>query len=131
MSSAHSVDNIEKAIEGPLEAMTESSCIFGNTPDPSGVYHAPKVDLAELEAIEKNPREMPPLWETTGYKIEPKPETHKENGIDLSSYEIYDFEKDKNRTAGMERIINVYECGSCGPRQFYGGTMEHLNFRKN
>ena len=64
--------------------------------------------------------------ETSYYKIEPKPETHKENGIDLSSYEIYDFEKDKNRTAGMERIINVYECGSCGPRQFYGGTMEHL-----
>ena len=46
MSSAHSVDNIEKAIEAPLAAMTEISCILGNTPEPSGVYHAPKVDLA-------------------------------------------------------------------------------------
>ena len=126
MSSAHSDDDIEKAIEATLEAMTESSCIFGNTPEPSGVYHAPKVDLAELEAIEKNPREMPPLWETSDYKIEPKPQTPKENDIDLSSYDIYDFEKDKNRTAEMERIINEYGCGSCGPRQFYGGTMEHL-----
>jgi serine palmitoyltransferase len=126
MSSAHSDDDIEKAITATLEALTESSCIFGNTPEPSGVYHAPKVDLNELEAIEKNPREMPPLWETSDYKITPLPKNPKDTDIDLSSYDIFDFGNNKERILLMEKIINEYGCGSCGPRQFYGGTMEHL-----
>jgi serine palmitoyltransferase len=126
MSSAHSDEDVEQAINATLEAFIESSCIFGNTPEPSGVYHAPKVDLAELESLEKNPREMPPLWETSDYKITPLPENPKDTDIDLSSYDIFDFANNKERTLTMEKIINEYGCGSCGPRQFYGGTMEHL-----
>jgi serine palmitoyltransferase len=126
MSSAHSDEDVEQAINATLEAFIESSCIFGNTPEPSGVYHAPKVDLAELESLEKNPREMPPLWETSDYKITPLPENPKDTDIDLSSYDIFDFANNKERTLIMEKIINEYGCGSCGPRQFYGGTMEHL-----
>jgi serine palmitoyltransferase len=126
MSSAHSDEDIEHAITATLEAFIESSCIFGNTPEPSGVYHAPKVDLAELESIEKNPREMPPLWENSDYKVSSLPENPKDTDIDLSSYDIYDFSNNKERTLIMEKIINEYGCGSCGPRQFYGGTMEHL-----
>ena len=30
----------------------------------------------------------------------------------------------------MINVLNIYGCGSCGPRGFYGGTMEHLNLEE-
>lgn len=129
VSAAHTDEDIDKCISATLEAMNEVGCIFGDTPMPSFIYHAPKADLEELLSLPKEPRKMTPLWENSDKRTtHPKPLSPK--GLDLISYDIHDFKGNKERTDQLIKVINIYGCGSCGPRGFYGGTMEHLNLEE-
>ena len=40
------------------------------------------------------------------------------------------FEKDEQRQERLINIIKEYGCGSCGPRNFYGGTLEHVKLEE-
>ena len=112
-----------------MDAMRQTDCIFQDTAQPSSLQKANKLTLAEIEKIPKNPRNMIPLYENIEQKYfenEPEPETIKENELNICTYDIHNFEKDEKRQERLINIIKEYGCGSCGPRNFYGGTMEHV-----
>ena len=129
ISGAHTDEDIEKCFNVTLAGLQEIGCVYGSTPIPSFIYHAPQVDLEELNKLPKNPRVMPPLWESSDKKII-KPSPLPPKGLDLATYDIHNFKGDKKRINKLEKIINVYGCGSCGPRGFYGTTLEHLNLEE-
>lgn len=54
----------------------------------------------------------------------------KENELNICTYDIHNFEKDEIRQERLINIIKEYGCGSCGPRNFYGGTLEHINLEE-
>ncbi|BFU21150.1 serine palmitoyltransferase putative [Entamoeba histolytica] len=125
ISAAHTDEDIEKAFKATIECLTETDCIFKDADCGNIIYRPPKVDLAELEALPKEPRKMTPLSENSdNRKILPEPVSP--IGLELSSYDIHGFNKDTERTEQLVNIIMNYGCGSCGPRGFYGGTLEHL-----
>ena len=129
ISASHTDEDIEKCFNVTMQAMNEVGCVFGDTPMPANIYKAPIVDLAKLENLPKNPRKMVPLWENSDKRsIHPEPLVPK--GIDLVSYDLHDYAHDKERESKMINVLNIYGCGSCGPRGFYGGTMEHLNLEE-
>jgi serine palmitoyltransferase len=134
MSASHTDEDIEKAIDVTYRALKESSCLFFNTKEPQEIYHAPNVTIEELTkdiTKEEYYREMTPLYENSDKReIKEDPIKPDENQIELSSYDLFDFENNKKRIDEMIKVINIYGCGSCGPRQFYGGTLEHLNLEE-
>ena len=72
---------------------------------------------------------MTPLWENSDKRtIHPRPLSPQ--GLDLVSYDIHNFKENNERTDKLIKVINTYGCGSCGPRGFYGGTMEHLDLEE-
>ena len=126
ISAAHTDEDIDKAFNVTMEAMKESSCVYGDTPQPSSIYHAPHVDLKEYEALPKQPRVMPKLSENSdGRVVRTKALTP--SGFDACCYDIHDFNNDEVRQNRLIKTINYYGCGSCGPRGFYGTTLEHLD----
>ncbi|ELP87408.1 serine palmitoyltransferase, putative [Entamoeba invadens IP1] len=128
ISAAHTDADMEKAFNATMESLKEVDCIFGNTPQPNVLYTAKKVDIEELENEPKNPRTMTPLYENSDKRpILEKIERPEKTLTDLCTYDIYGFGQDKERTQILENVINHYGCGSCGPRGFYGTTLEHLS----
>ena len=76
---------------------------------------------------------MIPLYENIEQKYDendPEPEKIKENEINICTYDIHGFEKDEQRQERLINIIKEYGCGSCGPRNFYGGTLEHVKLEE-
>ena len=129
VSAGHTPQDIEKGFKVTMDAMRQTDCIFQDTAQPSSLQKANKLTLAEIEKIPKNPRNMIPLSENIEQKYfenEPEPETIKENELNICTYDIHNFEKDEKRQERLINIIKEYGCGSCGPRNFYGGTMEHV-----
>ena len=129
VSAGHTPQDIEKGFRVTMDAMRQTDCIFQDTAQPSSLQKANKLTLAEIEKIPKNPRNMIPLSENIEQKYfenEPEPETIKENELNICTYDIHNFEKDEKRQERLINIIKEYGCGSCGPRNFYGGTMEHV-----
>ena len=129
VSAGHTPQDIEKGFSVTMDAMRQTDCIFQDTAQPSSLQKANKLTLAEIEKIPKNPRNMIPLSENIEQKYfenEPEPETIKENELNICTYDIHNFEKDEKRQERLINIIKEYGCGSCGPRNFYGGTMEHV-----
>ena len=129
VSAGHTPQDIEKGFKVTIDAMKQTDCIFQDTAQPSSLQKANKLTLAEIEKIPKNPRNMIPLSENIEQKYfenEPEPETIKENELNICTYDIHNFEKDEKRQERLINIIKEYGCGSCGPRNFYGGTMEHV-----
>ena len=129
VSAGHTPQDIEKGFKVTMDAMRQTDCIFQDTAQPSSLQKANKLTLAEIEKIPKNPRNMIPLYENIEQKYfenEPEPETIKENELNICTYDIHNFEKDEKRQERLINIIKEYGCGSCGPRNFYGGTMEHV-----
>ena len=129
VSAGHTPQDIEKGFRVTMDAMRQTDCIFQDTAQPSSLQKANKLTLAEIEKIPKNPRNMIPLCENIEQKYfenEPEPETIKENELNICTYDIHNFEKDEKRQERLINIIKEYGCGSCGPRNFYGGTMEHV-----
>ncbi|KAL7719299.1 serine C-palmitoyltransferase [Entamoeba marina] len=122
ISASHTDDDIDKAFNVLMECLRETDSIFGNATTGNIIYYPPKVDLAELEALPKNPRKM----EKLGNYLD----TSKNYGVELSSYDIYGLENDVNRKQQLINTLTNYGCGSCGPRGFYGTTLEHLNLEK-
>jgi len=83
------------------------------------------VALSDLEKLPKEPRTMTKLCENSdNRKITEEPETPK--CLDLCSYDIHGFEQNQERKEKLANIIMKFGCGSCGPRAFYGTTIEHL-----
>ena len=133
VSAGHTDEDIEKGFQVTLEALRQTDCIFQNTEQPSSLNKANKLNLTELENIPKAPRKMLPLYENIEEKYdknEPDPEKIKENEINICTYDIHNFEKDLKRQERLVNIINEYGCGSCGPRNFYGGTLEHVKLEE-
>ena len=129
VSAGHTPQDIEKGFKVTIDAMKQTDCIFQDTAQPSSLHKANKLTLSEIEKIPKNPRNMIPLHENIEQKYfenEPEPETIKENELNICTYDIHNFEKDEQRQERLINIIKEYGCGSCGPRNFYGGTMEHV-----
>ena len=129
VSAGHTPQDIEKGFKVTIDAMKQTDCIFQDTAQPSSLHKANKLTLSEIEKIPKNPRNMIPLYENIEQKYfenEPEPETIKENELNICTYDIHNFEKDEQRQERLINIIKEYGCGSCGPRNFYGGTMEHV-----
>ena len=83
-----------------------------------------------MEKIPKNPRVMEKLYVDSDNKKKiydvPVPERANSSQLNISSYDILNFEKDEIRKNKMINVIKEYGCGSCGPRNFYGGTLEHV-----
>ena len=134
MSASHTDEDIERSIEITYNALKESSCLFFEAKEPQEIYHAPNVTIEELLSDitkEEYYREMTPLSVNSDKReIKELPVKPKDNQIELSSYDLFDFENNKKRIDNMIDVINIYGCGSCGPRQFYGGTLEHLNLEE-
>jgi serine palmitoyltransferase len=133
VSAGHTDEDIEKGFQVTLDALRQTDCIFQNTEQPSSLHKAKKLNLAELESIPKAPREMIPLYENIEQKYDendPEPEKIKENEINICTYDIHGFEKDEQRQERLINIIKEYGCGSCGPRNFYGGTLEHVKLEE-
>ncbi|GAB1221738.1 hypothetical protein ENUP19_0083G0121 [Entamoeba nuttalli] len=129
ISAAHTDEDMDKAYNVMINGMKEIGCIFGNTPQPNVIYHPPKVDLSELEALPKEPREMTLLSENSDNRKIIQ-EVTRPVGVELSSYDIHGFNQDIERTEELINVINNFGCGSCGPRAFYGTTTEHLDVEK-
>ena len=90
--------------------------------------------LIELENLPKNPRKMIPLYKNVEEKYDEidynDPVKIKENELNICTFDIHNFEKDEERQERMINVIKEYGCGSCGPRNFYGGTLEHVNLEE-
>ena len=129
-SAGHTDEDIEKGFKVTLDALKKTGCIFNNAPKPDNIYHPKNVNIEELEKIVKCPRIMEKLYIDTEHKKKifdvPIPERPNNNQLNISSYDILNFEKNENRKNKMINVINEYGCGSCGPRNFYGGTLEHV-----
>ena len=133
VSAGHTDADIEKGFQVTLDALRQTDCIFQNTEQPSSLHKANKLNLTELEKIPKTPRKMIPLYENIEQKYdknEPEPEKIKENEINICTYDIHNFEEDEKRQERLINIIKEYGCGSCGPRNFYGGTLEHVKLEE-
>ena len=134
VSAGHTDEDIEKGFQVTLDALKQTDCIFQNTEQPSSLHKAKKINLIELENLPKNPREMIPLYENVEQKYDEKdtsePIKIKENEINICSYDIHNLEKDEKRQERLINIIKEYGCGSCGPRNFYGGTLEHVKLEE-
>ena len=134
VSAGHTDADIEKGFQVTLDALRQTDCIFQNTEQPSSLHKANKLSLTELEKLPKNPREMILLYENVEQKYDEKeysePELIKENDINICTYDIHNFEKDEKRQERLINIIKEYGCGSCGPRNFYGGTLEHVKLEE-
>ena len=112
-----------------MEVMKLLDCVFGDTPMPKVIYYPPKIDMKELESMERKPRQMTPLYmNSDNRKIVEEP--LEPIGFDLANYDIYNLKDDKERTEELSEIIKKFGCGACGPRQFYGSTIEHLELEK-
>ena len=133
VSAGHTPELIEKGFQVTLDALRQTDCIFQNTEQPSSLHKANKLNLTELEKIPITPRKMIPLYENIEQKYdknEPEPEKIKENEINICTYDIHNFEEDEKRQERLINIIKEYGCGSCGPRNFYGGTLEHVKLEE-
>ena len=134
ISAGHTDEDIEKGFQVTIDALRQTDCIFQNTLQPSSLYHAKKVNLQDLENLPKNPREMAPLYEDleNNYKLDESnlPERINNNQFNICTYDIHNFEKDEQRNEKILNIIKEYGCGSCGPRNFYGGTLEHVDLEE-
>jgi len=84
--------------------------------------------------LPKNPREMSPLFEDLDKNYleneSELPEKINDSQLNICSYDIHNFENDAQRKEKLINIINEYGCGSCGPRNFYGGTLEHVELEE-
>ena len=133
ISSGHTDADIEKGFQVTLDALRQTDCIYQNAQQPTSIYHSQKLDLQELEKLPKTPRKMAPLYDDTNknYKDLEKdlPEINA-SLLNLSNNDIHNFEKDEKRQERLVNIINEYGCGSCGPRNFYGGTLEHVSLEE-
>ena len=134
ISAGHTDEDIEKGFQVTIDALRQTDCIFQNTLQPSSLYKAKKVNIKEIENLPKNPREMAPLYEDleNNYKLdEPNlPERINDTQFNVCTYDIHNFENDEQRNEKMLNIIKEYGCGSCGPRNFYGGTLEHVDLEE-
>ena len=134
VSAGHTDEDIEKGFKVTLDALRQTDCIFQNTEQPSSLHKAKKINLTELENLPKNPREMIPLYENVeqkyGTKETNEPIKIRENELNICSYDIHNLEKNEQRQERLINIIKEYGCGSCGPRNFYGGTVEHVTLEE-
>ena len=134
VSAGHTDEDIERGFQVTIDALRQTDCIFQNTVQPSSIYHAKKINLKDLENLPKNPREMTPLYEDLDknyYENESElPEKINDSQLNICSYDIHNFENDVQRKEKLINIINEYGCGSCGPRNFYGGTIEHVELEE-
>ena len=130
VSAGHTDEDIEKGFQVTIDALRQTDCIFQNTIQPSSIYHPRKINLSELEKLPKNPRKMCPLYEDyekkyNDYELD-LPEKINDSQLNICSYDIHNFEKNEERKNKLINVIKEYGCGSCGPRNFYGGTLEHV-----
>ncbi|KAL7714695.1 serine C-palmitoyltransferase [Entamoeba marina] len=129
ISASHTDEDIEKGLEAVIESLTETNTIFHSAPSGDLIHHADKIDIEMLKQLPKNPRKMLPLGESTqGMSICNKP--LKPSGIEMSSYDIHNFSNDDERIQQQINTTMTFGCGSCGPRNFYGTTIEHLLLEK-
>ena len=77
---------------------------------------------------------MAPLYEDLENKYDDKnkdlPEKMNDSLLNICNYDIHNFEKDEKRREKLINVLNEYGCGSCGPRNFYGGTLEHVSLEE-
>ena len=134
VSAGHTDEDIEKGFKVTIDALRQTDCIFQNTMQPSTIYHLSKISLDDLAKIPKNPRKMPPLYEDSGKKYDDTksnlPEKINDSQLNICSYDIHNFENNEERKNKLIEIIKEYGCGSCGPRNFYGGTLEHVTLEE-
>ena len=134
VSAGHTDEDIEKGFRVTLDALKQTDCIFQNAEQPLSLQKPKKLSLAEIEKIPENPRKMLPLYQNVEEKYDEidynDPVKIKENELNICTYDIHNFEKDEERQERMINVIKEYGCGSCGPRNFYGGTLEHVNLEE-
>ena len=134
VSAGHTDADIEKGFQVTLDALRQCDCIFQNAEQPSSLQKPKKLSLSEIEKIPKNPRKMIPLSENVEEKYDEidynDPVKIKENELNICTFDIHNFEKDEERQERMINVIKEYGCGSCGPRNFYGGTLEHVSLEE-
>ena len=134
VSAGHTDEDIEKGFQVTIDALRQTGCIFQNTMQPTSIYHPTKITLDELAKIPKNPRKMPPLYEDSEQKYNISqlnlPERINNSQLNICSYDIHNFEDKEERKNKLIDIIKEHGCGSCGPRNFYGGTLEHVTLEE-
>jgi len=134
VSAGHTDEDIERGFQVTIDALRQTDCIFQDTVQPSSIYHAKKINMKDLENLPKNPREMSPLFEDLDKNYleneSELPEKINDSQLNICSYDIHNFENDAQRKEKLINIINEYGCGSCGPRNFYGGTLEHVELEE-
>ena len=134
VSAGHTDEDIERGFQVTIDALRQTDCIFQDTVQPSSIYHAKKINMKDLEILPKNPREMSPLFEDLDKNYleneSELPEKINDSQLNICSYDIHNFENDAQRKEKLINIINEYGCGSCGPRNFYGGTLEHVELEE-
>ena len=134
VSAGHTDEDIEKGFQVTIDALRQTDCIFQNASQSSNIHHPNKLKLEEIEKSENNPRIMPKLYEDKGNNYNhlqiDLPEKINNSQFNLCSFDIHNFENDEVRKEKLINIINEYGCGSCGPRNFYGGTIEHVSLEE-
>ncbi|KAL7713272.1 serine C-palmitoyltransferase [Entamoeba marina] len=131
VSASHTDEDIDKAFNVLMECLKETDSIFGTTPSGNIIYHPPTYKIEELKEKEER-REMKKLGKVWDDKdnIKEMNIRKKPNGIELSSYDIHEFESNNQRKNDVVNVLMNYGCGSCGPRGFYGTTLEHLDLER-
>ena len=134
VSAGHTEEDIEKGFQVTIDALRQTDCIFQNTLQPQSISHPKKINLKDLESIPKAPRKMAPLYEDKEKKYNDNendlPKKIDNSLFNISNFDIHNFENDKKRKEKLINIIKEYGCGSCGPRNFYGGTLEHVSLEE-
>ena len=134
VSAGHTDEDIEKGFQVTIDALRKTDCIFQNALQSSNIYHPKRLNLKEIEKLDKNPRKMPKLYEDINQNYsdldKELPEKINDSQLNLCSFDIHNFENDEKRRQKLINIINEYGCGSNGPRNFYGGTIEHVSLEE-
>ena len=134
VSAGHTDEDIEKGFQVTIDALRQTDCIFQNTSQPSSIHRPQKLSIKELENLPKTPRQMAPLYKDLENKYDDKnkdlPEKMNDSLLNICNYDIHNFEKDEKRREKLINVLNEYGCGSCGPRNFYGGTLEHVSLEE-
>ncbi|KAL7713874.1 serine C-palmitoyltransferase [Entamoeba marina] len=128
ISASHTDEDMDKTYTALIECLKETDSIFGDANPGDILFNPAKMNLEEVD-LPNEPRSMQPLGMSDSFEVTQLPSSP--SGINLASYDIHNLENNDERKEQLSNTIMNYGCGSCGPRAFYGTTVEHIHLENS